>query len=71
MTVATERRLREADRLDDPAALVVLELARSIDAGGHSGSSLASLSREFRMALEAALLPVSDEADSDVHWDVG
>jgi hypothetical protein len=70
---ATERKLREAERLDDPAALVVLQLARSIDAGGHSGASLASLSREFRAALDSALAdaaPAAAQGDG-VDWNVG
>jgi len=69
---ATERALRDAGRLTDAGSVVVLEIAKSIDGGGHSGASLASLSREFRAALEAALAVQAEKAaDDGVTWDVG
>lgn len=72
LTSATERALRDAGRHEDPEGLAVLQLAHSIDEGGHSGASLASLSREFRAALAAALSTRSEQAtDESLSWDVG
>jgi hypothetical protein len=71
LLAATERKLVEAGRRDEPAAVLVLNLARSIDAGGHSGASLASLSREFSRALADALPPAASKAADDIDWDVG
>ena len=72
LTEASEARLRDAGRLSDPSALVVLAVARSIEEGGHSGASLAALSREFRAALASALDGVEAEvADDGVSWGVG
>lgn len=70
---ATERRLRELGRLGDPSAMVVLQLARSIDKGGHSGASLASLSREFRAAMAEAVTDAAPAAadDDGVSWGLG
>lgn len=71
---ATERQLRGAGLLDDPVAIVALELARSIAAGGQSGASMASLAREFRAALGSALAeaaPAARADDDGVSWDVG
>lgn len=71
---ATEASLREIGRLSDPRGIVAVELAKSIEAGGHSGASLASLSREFRAAFAEALVPAEDAdavEDDGVSWDVG
>jgi hypothetical protein len=51
---------------------LVLALAQSIDDGGHSGASLASLSREYSRALLAAVAEAKEQAEADgVAWDVG
>lgn len=69
---ATEKRLRDADKMADPMGLAVLEMARSIAAGGHSGASLASLVREFRACLDLTLTPTAASvAEQDVDWGVG
>ena len=68
----TTRALSDAGLLGSPSALVVLQLAQSIDEGGHSGSALAALSREFRASLAEVLESVrSKSADDGVTWDVG
>jgi hypothetical protein len=72
LAVVTEAKLRAAGRRDEPEGVLVLNLARSIDAGGHSGASLASLSREYSRALAAALPSVDAAAEDDgVDWQVG
>ncbi len=68
---ATVRKLRAAGKDAEPEGLVVIELAKSIAAGAHSGSSLAALSREYTRALAAAVAAADEAADDDVTWDVG
>ena len=71
---ATRRRLRDHGLMSDPAALSLLELARSIARGeDHPGASLASLVKEFRAGLEAIAPPATaDAADDDgMDWGVG
>lgn len=56
--------LEVAGRLNSAAGRVVLALARRIDAGSQeSGSSLASLSKEFRAAQAEALKGAEQAAD--------
>ncbi len=72
LVAATTTRLAELSRLGTPEAVLVLSLARSIDDGGHSGASLASLSNAYARALTVATQDAqeSDAADG-VSWDVG
>jgi hypothetical protein len=72
LAAATERDLRAAGTFASPAGVLVLTLARELEAGGHTATGLASLSREFARALAAAL-PVEERAAADdgVAWDVG
>ncbi|WP_406168898.1 hypothetical protein [Streptomyces sp. NBC_00996] len=64
LTDAVRAELKAAGRLDSAAGRVVLALARRIDAGGReSGSSLASLAKEFRAALGEALKGVETASD--------
>lgn len=56
MAEQTERELRDADRLDTALGQAALSLARRIDSSQlDTGSSFASLHREFRAARAAAL----------------
>lgn len=68
---ATVRKLRAAGKDYEPEGLVVIELAKSIAAGAHSGSSLAALSREYTRALAAACASADQAEEDDVTWDVG
>lgn len=69
---ATTRKLRAVGKLAEPEGLVVVELAKAIVNGAHSGSSLAALSREYTRALAAACPQAGDVADDDgVQWGVG
>ena len=72
LVAATTARLAELSRLGTPEAVLVLSLAKSIDDGGHSGASLASLSNAYARALTVATQDAqeSDAADG-VTWDVG
>lgn len=69
---ATEARLNAVGRRNEPEGVLVMSLARSIDAGGHSGASLASLSREFGRAMEVALRDVGEDAEvvDGIDWGV-
>jgi hypothetical protein len=61
--VQTRHELEQADRLASVEGQSALALARSIDAGGESGSALVSLVRGLRETLELALagqVPVQD-----------
>ncbi len=73
LAAASMAKLRAAAVLDAPQGVLVMQLARSIDQGGHSGASLASLSREYGRALDAALAvgKAPTAADDGVQWDVG
>lgn len=52
---AVESALDDAGTLGSWTAAAALDLARSIDRGGHSGSQLAALHAQLRTAMEAAL----------------
>ena len=68
---ATADRLAVLGLAGDPAALLLLRLAKSIDDGGHSGSSLAALSREFSRSLASLSVGSPGEAESDgIQWGV-
>lgn len=72
LVAATRAALLEADRLSRPESVLVLNLAKSIDDGGHSGASLASLSNAYSRALTVALADAEKaDASADVTWDVG
>jgi hypothetical protein len=72
LAAVTEVKLQAAGRRNEPEGVLVLNLARSIDAGGHSGASLASLSREYSRALASALPQVDESAEDDgIDWQVG
>lgn len=72
LVAATTTRLAELGRLGTPQSVLVLNLARSIDDGGHSGASLASLSGAYSRALVAAEQGADDKAEGDgVEWGVG
>lgn len=72
LVAATTARLAELGRLGTPQSVLVLNLARSIDDGGHSGASLASLSGAYSRALVAAEQGADDKAEGDgVEWGVG
>lgn len=62
-----EKRLTAADVLDTPEGAHVMLLARLLESGSSSGSmtaaGAASLSRELRAAMEAALADAPAEAD--------
>lgn len=60
---ATRQRLESVRREADPEGLLVIELARQIEAGGHSGASLASLSNAYSKALAAAMKDAQPDAD--------
>ena len=60
---ATLQRLAEHGQATTPEGVLVLELARQIDAGGHSGASLASLSGAFSKALVIAMKDAGQNAD--------
>jgi delta 1-pyrroline-5-carboxylate dehydrogenase len=71
LVVATRTKL--AARAADAEGVVVLALAASIEAGGHSGASLAALSREYGRALAAALAdvePAGGELVDGIDWGV-
>lgn len=74
LVAATTAKLEAAGKATEPEGILVLALAQSIDEGGHSGASLASLSREFGRALDVALRDADGE-DADVvdgiEWGVG
>lgn len=71
LVAATTTRLADSGRLGTPEAVLVLNLAKSIDDGGHSGASLASLSTAYSKALAAATAGVAEVKDEDVSWGVG
>lgn len=56
--------LEAADRLDSPEGALVMHLARLFEAGQHTASGAASLSRELRAAMEEALKGAPAKADS-------
>lgn len=61
-----EKRLTAADALDTPEGAHVMLLAKLLEAGAGSGmtaAGAASLSRELRAAMEAALKDAPAEAD--------
>ena len=60
---STRQRLTFLGRAATPEGMLVLELARQIDAGGHSGASLASLSTAFTKALDKASEGAEQGAD--------
>ena len=55
LTSATIAELAAADRVDCTLGQAAIALARRVDAGHESGSSVAALVRELRVTLEAAL----------------
>ena len=55
LTAATLAELAAADRVDCALGQAALALARRVDAGHESGSSVAALVRELRVTMEAAL----------------
>jgi hypothetical protein len=63
LETATEKRLSGCSRLFTPEGVLVLELARRIDAGGHAGSALASLANAYAKALDAATKDAGQDAD--------
>lgn len=64
VTAATLKELREARRVDTALGQSALALARRIDgAARDSGASLASLAREHRATLAAALADAESAAD--------
>lgn len=69
---ATREALVSADRLGTAAGVLVMNMAATIDEGGHSGSSLAALSREYRAALADALSNASvEDAEAEDVWKIG
>jgi hypothetical protein len=60
MVASLERKLRDADRLDTWEGQGALVLARRIEAGRDTGSAIASLHRELRVAIAEALKGVGD-----------
>jgi hypothetical protein len=72
LAAASAERLTAAGRLDEPEGVLVMTLARAIDDGGHSGSALAVLSREFARALAVAAGEGRRASGAgEVDWDVG
>ncbi len=65
--------LAAADVTDTPQGVLVMTIAKSIDGGGHSGASLAALSREYSRALADAIAASTKAADigDGVEWGVG
>lgn len=59
----TERELTEAGRLDTVLGRQALELAQRITSSQETGSAVASLSKEFRAVMEAAMEGVGIAAD--------
>jgi hypothetical protein len=59
----TRERLAVHGRDGTPDGVLVLALASAIDAGGHSGASLAALARESRASLTVAMEGVAADAD--------
>lgn len=55
LEAATCQALEDAGREDTPAGVSAVLLARKLDMGGDTGSSMAALAREHRAALEDAL----------------
>lgn len=60
----TRRTLGKAGMLETPAGANAMLLATSIAAGGHTGAAHASLSREYRAALQEALAGAQSGGDS-------
>jgi hypothetical protein len=54
LTEATREALTAVSRLDCPEGALAVMLAAQLDAGGHTGSQTAALSKEYRAALEVA-----------------
>lgn len=51
----TRRALAEVDRLETPAGVNALLLARKLDVGGDTGSAMAALSKQHLAALSEAM----------------
>lgn len=54
LTEATRESLAAVNRLDCPEGALAVMLATQLDAGGHTGSQTAALSKEYRAALDVA-----------------
>lgn len=54
LTEATRDALVAVGRLDCPEGALAVMLATQLDAGGHTGSQTAALSKEYRAALDVA-----------------
>lgn len=63
LVAVCERELQAASRLDTVLGRQALELARRIASPHETGSSVASLSKEFRAVMEAAMEGVGLKAD--------
>jgi hypothetical protein len=60
---ATQRELSDASRLETVLGRQAVELARRIASPSETGASVASLSKEFRAVMEAAMEGVGVAAD--------
>ena len=65
LVAAVEAKLVEVDKRNDPVGVLLVKLAASIDEGGHSGASLAALSREVVRVL-SGLLGQDAGADAEI-----
>jgi hypothetical protein len=63
LETAIRAELDRYGRADSPDGAAALYAARVLDMGGHTGSSAASLLREMRTAVEAAVRGVPAEGD--------
>jgi hypothetical protein len=79
LEAAATARLEALGVIEEPEAVAVVLLARSIDVGTHSGASMAALVREFRAALQdacagapaAGAAGASGDQGDGIQWEVG
>jgi hypothetical protein len=63
LEAAIRTELERFDRVECPDGAAALYAARMLDAGGHTGASAASLLRECRVAVEAAIKGIAPAGD--------
>lgn len=64
LVAATLTKLRGCNRHESPEGILALQLAHDIGSGGHSAAGLASLSKAYRDALDAAVKGAPRAADA-------
>ncbi len=64
LAAATREALGAVSRLDCPEGALAVMLAAQLDAGGHTGSQTAALSKEYRAAFEVAAKGATGAASS-------